>query len=92
MQSVVRGHSSSRSLCQQLLIADTLWWSRHIRNGLIDARAELSYLNVKLKHKPEFIHFHGRDYVRVVPESKTTFTRKDGSEEPGTYFRVWHAR
>ena len=50
-----------------LLIAGALWWSRHIRNGLIDARAELLSLNVKLKHKPVFIHFHGRDYVRVMP-------------------------
>jgi len=75
-----------------LIIASTLWWSHHIKSGLVDARAELASLNTKLKYKPDFIHFHGRDYVRVVPDSKTIFTRKDGSEEPGTYFRVWHAR
>jgi len=75
-----------------LIIGGTLWWSHHINSDLADAKAELASLNTKLKHKPVITHFHGKDYVRVVPDSETSFTRGDDSEVPGRYAEVWHVR
>jgi len=75
-----------------LVVGGLFWWARHVRDDLADARAELSSLTIKLKHKPVIVHFRGKDYVRVVADSETSFTRRDGSEMGGRYAPVWHVR
>ena len=74
------------------MVAGTLWWSDHITCGLEQDKADLATLDIKLKHAPVIMHFHGKDYVRVVPDSETSFTRGDGSEVSGRYAEVWHIR
>ena len=74
------------------IVFGTLWWSHHINSDLVDAKAELASLNVKLQHTPQILHFHDKDYVRVVEDSETSFRRHDGSEVPGRYAEVWHVR
>jgi len=73
-------------------VAGTLWWSHHIISGLAQDKADLLALDIKLKHTPVIVHFKGKDYVRVVPDSETGFTRGDGSEVSGRYAEVWHVR
>ena len=75
-----------------LFVAGTLWWSQHIISGLAQDKADLAALDTKLKHTPVIVHFKGKDYVRVVPDSETGFIRGDGSEVPGRYAQVWHVR
>lgn len=75
-----------------LFVAGTLWWSHHIISGLSQDKADLAALDIKLKHTPVIVHFKGKDYVRVVPDSETSFTRGDGSEVSGRYAEVWHVR
>lgn len=66
-----------------LIVAGTLWWSHYITRDLAAARAELTSLNVRLKHKPVILHFHGKAFVRVVPKTETSFTRNNDSDVPG---------
>ena len=75
-----------------LFVAGTLWWSHHIITGLVQDKADLAALDTKLKHTPVIVHFKGKDYVRIIPESETGFTRNDGSDVPGRYAQVWHVR
>jgi hypothetical protein len=75
-----------------LVAAGTWWWSNHIVTGLAQDRADLASLDTKLKHTPVIMHFKGKDYVRVVPDSETGFTRGDDSEVPGRYAEMWHVR
>lgn len=75
-----------------LIVAGTVWWSHHTRSNLADAKAELARLHTTLKHTPVIGHYHGKDYVRVVPGSETSFTRGDGHEVPERYAEVWHVR
>jgi hypothetical protein len=75
-----------------LVAASTLWWSHHIISGLAQDKADLRALDTKLKHTPVMVHFKGNDYVRVVPDSETRFTRDNGNEVPGRYSKVWHMR
>jgi len=79
-------------IASALIVAGTLWWSHHINGDLANAKAELASLSTKLKHKPVIVHFQGKDYVRVVPDSETGFTRGDDSGVPGRYSEVWHLR
>jgi len=74
-----------------LFIAGLLWWSNHVTDDLVDARAELASLNIKLQHKPVIVNVHGKDFVRVVLETETTLTQGD-SDMPGRYSEVWHVR
>ena len=75
-----------------LFVAGTLWWSHYIIIELTRDKADLAALDIKLKHTPLIVHFKGKDYVRVAPDSETGFTRGDGSEVPGRYAEVWHIR
>ena len=75
-----------------LIVVGILWWSHHITSALAQDKADLAALDIKLKHKPVIVHFHGKDFVRVVPDSETGFTRKDNSDVPGRYSQVWHVR
>lgn len=75
-----------------LLVAGTLWWSHRVTSQLAEDRADLKALDIKLKHKPVIVHFQGKDFVRVVPDSETGFTRGNGSDVPGRYSQVWHVR
>lgn len=75
-----------------LFVAGTLLWSHRIISGLAQDKADLRALDIKLKHTPVIVHFKGKDYVRVMPDSETGFTRGDGSEVPGRYAEVWHVR
>ena len=75
-----------------MIVAVILWWSHHIITGLAQDKVDLAALNVKLKHTPVIVHFKGRDYVRVIPDSDTGFTRGDGRAIPGHYANVWHVR
>lgn len=75
-----------------LFITGTLWWSHHVISELAQDKADLVTLDTKLKHTPVSMHFEGKDYVRVVPDSETSFTRGDGSEVSGRYAKVWHLR
>lgn len=63
-----------------------------MKADLAEAQAELASLNTTLKHTPVIVDFRGKDYVRVVPDSETGFTRKDGTDAPGHYARVWPVR
>ena len=67
------------------IVAGTLWWSHHITGDLAAAKTELASLNIKLKHTPVIIHFHGKEFVRVLRDSEMSFTRGDGSDVPGRY-------
>ena len=69
-----------------------VWWSHHITGDLAAAKTELPSLNIKLKHTPVIIHFHGKEFVRVLRDSEMSFTRGDGSDVPGRYSQVWHVR
>lgn len=75
-----------------LIVLGTLWWSHHVTSQLAEDRADLKVLDIKLKHKPVIVHFKGKDFVPVVPDSETGFTRGDGSEVPGRYAEIWHVR
>ena len=75
-----------------LFVAGTLWWFHHIMNKLTPNKADLTALDIKLKHTPVIVNFKGKDYVRIIPNSETGFTRNDGSAVPGKYSEVWHAR
>lgn len=75
-----------------LFVVGTLWWSHHIISGLAQDKADLRALDTKLKHTPVIVHFKGKDYVRVVPDAETGFTRGDGGEVPGRYAEVWHVQ
>ena len=68
-----------------LIVVGTLWWSHHITSGLAQNKADLVSLDAKLKHMPVIVHFHGKDYVRIIPDSETGFSRSDGGEVPGKY-------
>jgi len=74
-----------------LIVTGTLWWSHYIDSSLADAKSELANLNTKLKHTPVFLHFYGKEYVRVIPKSETSFSKGD-EEVPGRYSRIWHVR
>lgn len=69
-----------------------MWWSHQIISGLAQDKADLAALDIKLKHAPVIVPFKDKDYVRIVPDSETGFTRGDGSEVPGRYSEVWHVR
>lgn len=73
-----------------IVIAGTFWWSYHINDNLADAKAELERLENKLKHTPDMESFKGKDYVRVVPDSETSFTDQYRDSIPGRYAEVWH--
>jgi hypothetical protein len=73
-----------------LMIASTLWWSRHIQDALEQDKIDLAALDVKLHHTPVIVPFKGKEYVRIVPDSEMTFTHKDGKAVPGLYAEVWH--
>ena len=75
-----------------LIVASALLWSNHINNNLEDAKAELAGLNTKLKHTPVILHFKGKDCVRVIPDSETSFSHRNGDKVPGSYAKVWHVR
>ncbi len=74
------------------IISGTIWWSHYVNANLADAKAELSSLNTKLSHTPVIAHFQGNDYIRIVPDSETGFTRGDGSDAPGRYAEVKYAK
>jgi len=74
-----------------LLIVGTFWWTHRIINGVAQDKVDLAALDTKLKHTPVIMHFRGKDYVRVVPDSETGFTR-GGDEVLGRYSEVWHVR
>ena len=71
-----------------LIVASTLWWSNHINNNLEDAKSELASLNPKLKHTPVILPFKGKDYVRIVPDSETSFSHQNGDNVPGRYAEI----
>lgn len=75
-----------------LFVSGTLWWSHHVTSQLAEDQADLKALDIKLKHQPVIVHFQGKDFVRVVPETETSFSRRDGSDVPGRYSQVWHVR
>ena len=73
------------------IIGGTIWWSHHVSSNLADAKAELSSLNTKLAHTPVVLHFEGKDFIRVIPDSETGFTRGDDNRHvSGRYAEVWH--
>jgi len=73
-------------------VSSTLWWSHHINGGLAQAKQDLAGLTTTLQHTPKILTIRGQDFVRVVPDSETGFTRGDGSDVDGRYARVWPAR
>jgi len=79
-------------LVSLIIIAGTMWWERHIDVGLTDSKAELARITTKLKHTPVILKYYGKDFVRVIPDTETSFTRGGDSEVPGRYAQVWHTR
>ena len=56
---------------------------------LVDDKAELASLNVKLQNKRVIKNVHGSDYVRIVEDTETKLTN-NGYEIPGRYAEMWH--
>jgi len=82
----------SAALIFVIVIAGTVWWSRHLDTSLADSRAELASIDTKLKHTPVILKYRGKDFVRVTPDTERGFTREEGGEAYGRYAQVWHVR
>ncbi len=54
---------------------------------IADKRAELSLVKTEIRGKPEVTRYHGKDYIRIVPDSVGDFTGDDG-KEMGTFAEI----
>mgnify|MGYP006345018333 CR=1 FL=1 len=75
-----------------LILLGTLWWVHHVTSTFAEDKAALAAIEHKLQHTPVIVHFKGKDYVRIVTDSETSFNHADGSDVSGSYAEVWHMR